>query len=102
MTRKEKNEKAQYLTEVQKLYIGRLEVARKALQARVDAWERKYGKPAKSDDYKIHGEFIWPSWNERRAGYLEMATRAVEEAEKENDRARRMLEDFLRATPVED
>lgn len=102
MTRKEKNERAQYLTEVQKMYIERLELARKELKGRVDAWEAKHGKPSKIDDHKIHGEFVWPSRNEMRAGYLEMATRAVKEAEKENNRARRELENFLRDTPVED
>ena len=101
MTRKQKNGYAQYLTEIQKLKLERLEIARKELKGRVDAWEAKHGKPAKSDDHKIHGEFIWPSRNEMRAGYLEMATRAVKEAEKENNRARRELEEFLRDEPVE-
>ena len=103
MTRKEKNERAQFLTACQQITIKRLEVLRKRLQGRVDAWEEERGKPNEEhpelDDLQIGGR---PSRREEREIYLQTATLEVELAEKENNAARRELENFLRDTPVED
>ena len=103
MTRKEKNERAQFLTACQQIALRRLGACRKRLQGRVDAWEATRGKPNEEhpelDDIGTGGR---PSRREEREIYLQTATLEVESAEKENDAARRELEDFLRDTPVQD
>jgi hypothetical protein len=87
---------SQFLTACQQVTIRRLEVMRKRLQDRVEAWEAKYGKPNEAhphlDDLRHGG---WPSRRQERAMYLRQATAEVEAAEKDNMDVRRDLEDFL-------